>query len=624
MLVSPERGAPHDALHDPDTAMTHLLRLRVSLLLVLFVSACAAGDLPSEDENNATTNNAMNNTPTGPNTRPLAAPIASQMVPVGQMVLLDGAASSDADGDPLTYTWTLSLKPAASAAALEDTDKSIARITPDVAGDYIITLVVSDGKVSSAATSAKLTALPAQVNRAPVANAGVARQVATKEPVMLDGQGSSDPDGDTLTYAWTLETRPAGSTATLNSATSPTPSFTPDIQGRYEAQLIVRDGKLNSTPSKVVITAIEPTANNRAPVAKVGADLMVDVGQSAQLSSQGSSDPDGDTLSFTWTLSTRPNGSSAFLSANDVPSPVLIPDVAGTYKVSLVISDGELSSAPLTTTITARALNQAPVADAGLSRSVVTGEMIALDGRASSDPDNNPLTYKWTMTSKPAGSSAALSSSTNAQPSFTPDRDGAYAISLVVNDGKLDSPAAAITITAGTPCLIISEYLEGSSNNKALEIFNCGSSPIDLSSYALCLVTNAATTCTANFGLQGVLGAGAVYVHCNSQISDNSKCGNKNVNGTFQGSGIAGFNGDDRLMIFRDKDANGSFSAGDQIVDQFGDLASQPTADTWKDMTLRRNVCTPYTGGGSFASADYYITAPADSFDNLGVAPTCP
>jgi hypothetical protein len=609
--------------------MTLHHRLRATLLLAALLTACAAGDLPPDAENN--TNNTVNNTTNnnnvpGPNTRPLAAPIASQMVTVGQMLLLDGSASSDADGDALMYTWTLNTKPAGSAAVLEDGDKSVSRLTPDVAGDYIVTLVVFDGKVSSAATSAKITALPAQANRAPVANAGVDRQAATGTLVTLDGTGSSDPDGDALTHAWTLSVKPPTSNATLNSATASSPAFTPDVAGRYEAQLIVRDGKLNSTPDTVVITAVVPTPNNRAPVGMIGADQAVDVGQTAQLSSAGSTDADGDSLEFTWTLTTRPAGSNAFLSANDVPSPTLVPDRAGAYRISLVVSDGQLSSPPLTTTITARALNMAPVADAGLSRSVVTGETVQLDGRASSDPENDTLSYRWTLSSKPAGSAATLAGATTATPSLAPDRDGAYAVQLIVNDGKLDSPPANITITAGTPCLIISEYVEGTSNNKALELYNCGSSPLDMSGYGLCLVSNANTTCSSNYALRGVLNAGAVYVHCNSMIADNSKCNNKDAAGAFLGSGIAAFNGDDRLVVFRDVDANGSFSAGDQVLDQFGDFGDatdRPATLVWGDVTLRRDVCTPYTGAGTFSSSDLYLQFSVDSFDHLGVAPTC-
>lgn len=79
--------------------------------------------------------------------------------------------------------------------------------------------------------------------------------------------------------------------------------------------------------------------------------------------------------------------------------------------------------------------NTAPVARAGSDRSVALGAAVTLDGSASSDANGDLISYQWSMVSRPAGSAAALSRSTDAAPSFVPDLAGTYRLRLVVSDG---------------------------------------------------------------------------------------------------------------------------------------------------------------------------------------------
>ena len=155
---------------------------------------------------------------------------------------------------------------------------------------------------------------------------------------------------------------------------------------------------------------------------------------------------DGNTLIFSWAFTSRPSGSSAALSDTTAVKPTFTVDKAGIYVVSLVVNDGTLNSEADTVTISTS--NSAPVANAGADLSVNVGNTATLNGGGSSDADGDTITYSWSFTTKPSGSTATLSGATSASPTFTADKAGTYVVSLIVNDGTLNSSPDTVTITA--------------------------------------------------------------------------------------------------------------------------------------------------------------------------------
>src|SRR5262249_22632926 len=92
--------------------------------------------------------------------------------------------------------------------------------------------------------------------------------------------------------------------------------------------------------------------------------------------------------------------------------------------------------------------NSRPVASAGLDQTVIPGKTVRLDGSGSSDADHDPLTFRWSIISRPAGSTAALSNVSAVSRAFVADAPGLYVVQLITNDGKIDSAPHTVTITA--------------------------------------------------------------------------------------------------------------------------------------------------------------------------------
>ena len=273
------------------------------------------------------------------NSPPVLNPIGNKEVNEEQTLSFT-TTGSDYEGETLSYSAT-----GLPAGASYDPNTGVFTWTPtfDQAGDYTITFTVSAGTLSDSET---LTITVNNVNRAPVANTGSDQTVNRYILVNLDGSSSSDPDGDSLTYTWILNS-PAGSSATLSNQNSANPSFTPDILGTYQLQLTVVDIYGATSTNTVTITAI-----NRAPVANAGSDQTVYCNNLVNLDGSSSSDPDDDTLNYNWSL-TRPAGSSAVLSNPNSISPSFTTDLPGSYQLQLIVTDiyGATSTSTMTVTV---------------------------------------------------------------------------------------------------------------------------------------------------------------------------------------------------------------------------------------------------------------------------------
>ncbi len=342
-----------------------------------------------------------------------AAPARAQSPPVsvpggpyagneGELIAFDGTGSFDPDGGALTYLWDFGDGGTATEAAPTHTFTT--------GGLFTVTLVVTDGEdLSDTGTTS------AGVNGTPVAEANGPYTGNEGAAISFSSAGSSDPDGDALTYRWTF-----GDGATSTAAN---PTHTYVTGGPFTATLQVTDpgGLFNEDTAAVTV--------NGTPVAEANGPYTGNEGAAISFSSAGSSDPDGQPLTYRWDFGD--GGTSTQANPNHTYT------TGGTFAVTLRVTDPDDLFDEDTTTAT---VNRPPVAEANGPYTGNQGQSIAFSSAGSSDPDGDALTYLWTF-----GDGAT---STAANPSHTYATGGVFSVVLRVTDpdNLFDEDTATATV----------------------------------------------------------------------------------------------------------------------------------------------------------------------------------
>ena len=290
----------------------------------------AAGTQPGWCDSNGCTN--PNGTPPNAPLDPTptnAPPVANAGGPYSGVagetpVAFDGSGSSDPESDSLQYAWEFG--DGGTGAGVAPT-----YVYP-VAGNYTVTLVVSDGTSSSDPATASVAISEPVVNVPPEANAGGPYAGEPGVALAFDGSGSSDPNGDALTYTWEF------GDGAMGSGVSPSHAYA--AVGEYTVSLTVNDGQLDSLIATTTVTIATPPANS-APAANPGGPYSGAPGVALTFDGTGSSDPDGDALTYAWDFGDGVMGTGA--------TPSHTYETAGNYEVRLVVSDREFESPSVAT-----------------------------------------------------------------------------------------------------------------------------------------------------------------------------------------------------------------------------------------------------------------------------------
>jgi|GEM_PF-670259 len=360
------------------------------------------------------------------NTPPVlsAVPTCAPNPAIVNQVVSCTATATDANSDPLTYTWDMG-----NGATL--TGASVSQIYT-AAGVFTIRVTVSDGKGGSDTKTVSLT-----VNNPPVNHPPVLAAVPTSSPnPALVGQtmaftaSATDSDNDPITYTWDMgngTTKTGASVALAYSAA-----------GVYTVSVTVTDGKGGSDSKSISATVnVQAASQNHAPVLAAAPTCNpnpVIVGQTVSLLASAT-DSDSDPLVYTWNMG---NGSvQTGASINYVYNAV------GTYTAMVTVQDGKGGSDTKSVTITvnpvAVPVNHPPVlvAAPSCSPNPVNGGLAMNFSASATDPDNDPLTYTWNMGNGQTRTGAAFS-----QVYSTP---GTYTVSVTVTDGRGGSDTKTVS-----------------------------------------------------------------------------------------------------------------------------------------------------------------------------------
>jgi PKD domain/Bacterial Ig domain/Right handed beta helix region len=407
-----------------------------------------------------------------PNAPPIANAGANQSVSTNQLVTLNGTQSSDLEGAPLVYQWTIVSEPAGSSIAFSGANTSTPSFTPPVAGQYIFQLVVNDGQFASAPSTVVITAVG--THHAPTANN---TSVSTDEdtPVVITFNGS---DVDSSNLSFVIVANPTngtvrgisapncianGSGSNCTAAVTYTPAA--NYNGTDSFTFKVNDGDLDSNIATVAITigaVNDPPVANSA-TAMTNEDTLVSITLRASDVDNGSlsiaivGGPTNGTLGAVSTSNCVANGAGSNCTATVNYTPAA--NFNGLDSFTFKANDGTLDSNVATISIVVNAVNDAPIANA---QTVVTNEdapvVITL---GASDVDNSTLSFSAVINptngtlgaiSTPNCVASGAGTNCTATVTYSPAANfsGSGGFTFKVNDGSLDSNVATVSITVNS------------------------------------------------------------------------------------------------------------------------------------------------------------------------------
>jgi len=315
--------------------------------------------------------------------------------------------------------------------------------------------------------------IPPAQNTAPVAKiADLQEGLFVNSQVALSAGESSDAEGQSLQFSWTLE-GPQGTAVELENASAADLAYTPTMDGAYVATVTVTDTEgASNTVSKTF--NVMP-----AKVLRISTLEHIQVGRFSTAHAKVTSFADEPSpYPFVWQLLEKPQGSQLSLSNTTGELVRFRPDVEGEYVLRVngasqsehvTISAHQYGEVSPNARISVSEVDYAHA----LQTELLLGESITLHDR-STDIDSQNITSEWSLTSSPDNGNGTLSDNTGGSVNFTANQPGLYEVTLTTTDGsKTDSAVTHVNVVTSkvAPVVTIENANTGFYPNEAITFF---------------------------------------------------------------------------------------------------------------------------------------------------------
>src|SRR5215208_17186 len=419
----------------------------------------------------------------------ITSPASGQELPIGDTITIFGTSMDDFYKNCIVYVkknnlpfkkvsaaglpgaagdysaWNFTNTDDNALVTLGDTNNLTAKITCSNYSKSSSSISNNSANTATAYANVKVIG----INQPPIAVAQMdneEKEVNEGEEVILDGEDSNDPNGDSLSYAWKQTSGFPYDIDIINPNEAVSIFKVPDDLSKdttFTFELTVRDSYGKTSTDTISIDAI----GNSKPVADAGEDIKALRGEQAVLDGTDIYDPDptGKIISYVWQASGGSGNDDDDDHYNDIylqdtNQPIAkfaVPFVQEdtTFEFTLKVIDDEGAEDDSNMKVEVKG-NSKPVADAGSNKKAVIREQVTLNGTGTNDPDptGQVVSYNWEQTD--GNPSVSINDADKDTPWFTVpnvEEDTTFEFTLTVtdNEGAVDDDKVEVEAEAPAP-----------------------------------------------------------------------------------------------------------------------------------------------------------------------------